>query len=410
MTPNLLLWIIVAMLVASFLFNQLLEYLNFRNHQRDIPAPLADRLDAAQYARAHDYHAANYRFGLLSGLLSFAVMLLILSSGGFGWIDDQLRTVTTHPIGLPLLFFGVLFFVSDIASLPLQLYRTFVIEQKFGFNKTTPHLFFLDKLKSYVLTLVVGGVIMGALVGLIDLLGPGFWIWFWGFMTLFMLFVNVFYTSLIVPLFNQLKPLEAGELRERIESYSREVGFPLDNILVIDGSRRSAKSNAYFSGLGKRKKVVLYDTLVANHGQDELVAVLAHEVGHYKKNHIRQGLVLSILQTGLMLFVLSRFIGSELPGEALGGSAYGIHLNLIAFGLLYSPISLVLGIVMNLFSRKNEFEADHFAATTFAAAPLREALIRLHADNLSNLTPHPLYVFFNYSHPPLIERLAALEA
>jgi STE24 endopeptidase len=410
MTPTLLLWIIVAMLVASFLFNQWLDYLNLRNHQREIPAPLADRLDAEKYARAHDYHAARYRFDLVSGLLSFGILLLVLLGGGFGWLDDQLRTVTTHPIGLSLLFFGVMFIVSDLAGLPFQLYSTFVIEQKFGFNKTTPRLFFMDKLKSYALGIVFGGIVMGALVALINLLGSGFWIWFWGFITLFMLFVNVFYTSLIVPLFNQLKPLEAGELRERIERYSEQVGFPLDNIFVIDGSRRSAKSNAYFSGLGKRKKVVLYDTLIENHGQDELVAVLAHEVGHYKKNHIRQGLVLSVLQTGMMLFVLSRFVESNLLGEALGASNYGIHLSLIAFGLLYSPISMVLGMGMNLFSRKNEFEADHFAATTFASAPLQEALIRLHADNLSNLTPHPLYVFINYSHPPLLARLAALEA
>lgn len=409
MTATTLLWIIVSILVLSFLFNQLLDYLNFRNHKREIPNRLAEQLDADKYAKAYEYHGVNYRFSLLTSSISFVVMLLILLGGGFGWLDTQLRTFTEHSIWLPLLFFGVLYIVSDISSLPIQLYKTFVIEEKFGFNKTTPGLFFADKLKGYVLAIGVGGLIMGALVWLIVTLGTGFWIWFWIVLTVFILFVNLFYTSLILPLFNKLTPLEGGALRERIETYSQDVGFPLDNIFVIDGSKRSTKSNAFFSGLGKRKKVVLYDTLVENHGQEELVAVLAHEVGHYKKNHIKQGLVLSILQTGIMLFILSRFVTSDVMSASLGGTAYGIHLNLIAFGLLYSPFSMVLGILMNLFSRKNEFEADHFAATTYKAAPLKEALVRLHTDNLSNLTPHPLYVFINYSHPPLLQRLAALE-
>ena len=399
----------MAILVASFLFDQVLAYLNFRNHSREVPAPLAGQLDAGQYAKARDYHAVNYRFGLLSGTVSFGVLLLVLLSGGFGWLDAQLRGLTSHPVGLPLLFFGLLFVLSDLASLPFQVYRTFVIEQKFGFNKMTPGLFVADKLKSYALTAVMGGLVLGALVALIHALGSGFWLWFWAFITLFLLFTQIFYTSLILPLFNKLTPLEGGELRHRIEDYSRKVGFPLDNVFVIDGSRRSTKSNAFFSGLGRRKKVVLYDTLIKNHGQDELVAVLAHEVGHYKKHHIKWGLALSIVQTGLMLFILSRIISSDLLWASLGGAVYGIHLNLIAFGLLYSPLSMVLGLLMNLFSRKHEYEADHYAATTFGAAPLREALIRLHGDNLSNLTPHPLYVFINYSHPPLLARLAALE-
>jgi STE24 endopeptidase len=224
-----------------------------------------------------------------------------------------------------------------------------------------------------------------------------------------MLLINVFYTSLLLPLFNKLTPLENGSLREAIEQYSQQVQFPLDNIFVMDGSKRSSKANAFFSGLGKRKKVVLFDTLIENHDEEELVAVLAHEVGHYKKKHVIQGFVLSVLQTGIMLFILSRFVSASVLSEAMGGSSNAIHLNLLAFGLLYSPLSMVIGILMNLFSRKNEFEADNYAANTYEASPLKEALIRLHAENLSNLTPHPWYVFFHYSHPPLLQRLAALE-
>jgi STE24 endopeptidase len=240
-------------------------------------------------------------------------------------------------------------------------------------------------------------------------MGPDFWWIFWIVAALFILFINAFYTTLIVPLFNKLTPLEDGELKTAIESYSRNVGFPLQNIYVIDGSKRSSKSNAFFSGLGKRKKVVLYDTLIQNHTTAELVAVLAHEIGHYKRNHIIKGFILSIAQTGLMLFIMSRVIFNESFSVALGANSYGIHLNLLTFTLLYSPISTVLGIISNLISRKHEFQADEFASVTFKPEAMKNALKKLSVDNLSNLYPHPAYVFVNYSHPPLLTRIAAID-
>lgn len=403
-----ILLLILLIFVGSWIWDQILSWLNFRHHSKQVPDALQGHIDAEKYEKAHSYHAVNYRFSLMKSIPGFLLIGILLFSGGFGWIDAQVSTITSHPIGQPLLFFGILFFASDILMIPFQWHQTFSIEERFGFNKMTKATFWSDKLKGWAMTIVLGILVMGAMLFLIDWLGEGFWIWFWVFISLFSLFMNVFYTTLLLPLFNKLTPLEAGDLRESIQSYSDSVAFPLDNIFVMDGSKRSNKSNAFFSGLGKRKKVVLFDTLIDNHEQEELIAVFAHEVGHYKKKHIIQGLVLGILQTGLMLFILSRFIISPDLTAALGGNGTSIGLNLLAFGILYSPISMAIGILINVFSRKNEFEADAYAATTYDSAPLRKALIQLHADNLSNLTPHPWYVFFHYSHPPLVERLAAL--
>ncbi|MEO0468857.1 MAG: M48 family metallopeptidase [Bacteroidota bacterium] len=410
MNADQLLYLILGILTFSFALERCLSWLNMRHHQRQLPPSLQGRYDSEKYQQSYDYHRANYQFGWIQSVISTLSTLAILYFGGFGWLDQQLRGLSEHAVYLPLLFFGVLFVVSDVLSLPFQLYGTFVIEEKFGFNRTTPRLFFVDKLKSWVMGILIGGLVMGTLLLLVDALGENFWIWFWVFISAFMLVMNVFYTSIFLPLFNKLSPLESGSLRTAIENYSEQVSFPLDNILVMDGSKRSNKANAFFSGLGKQKKVVLFDTLIDNHSEDELVAVLAHEVGHYKKRHIIQSLVLGILQTGLILFILSRFIQSPVLSAAMGSPEVGVHLNLLAFGLLFSPISTIIGVFLNIFSRKNEFEADRFAAETYSPTPLKEALIRLHADNLSNLTPHPWHVFMNYSHPPLLKRLEALDS
>ena len=408
MNATTILWIILGILVISQVFDWILSALNMRSHSPEVPAELAGEVDPEKYARSYDYHKVNHRFGLIQSVLSFVVMVPIIALGGLGWLDEQLRQVTEQPILLALLYFGVLYVASDILSTPFSWYRTFVIEERFGFNKMTARTFWLDKLKGYLLGILVGGGIMAFLIWLVTTLGTSFWWWFWLFMGGFIVLMNLFYTSWILPLFNKLTPMEEGDLRSAIENYAAGVNFPLTNVFVIDGSKRSSKANAFFSGMGKRKKVVLYDTLIEQQDQDELVAVLAHEIGHYKKRHIYQGLVLSLLQTGLMLFILSRFLFSPELSHALGGDVMAIHLNLIAFGLLYSPISTVLGILMNMFSRKNEFEADRYAAETFASKPLQTALLKLHTETLSNATPHPLHVFINYSHPPLIRRLGAL--
>jgi len=320
----------------------------------------------------------------------------------------QAKYYTTHYLALPLLFFGVLYIASDILSLPVALYSTFVIEEKYGFNKTTIQTFFIDKIKGYLLTALLGGLVLSVIIIIYNKTGTYFWVLAWLFITLFTLFFSTFYTSLIVPVFNKLSPLEEGDLRAAIQNYASKVQFPLKNIFIIDGSKRSSKANAYFSGLGKSKSIVLYDTLVEKNSVDELVAVLAHEVGHYKKKHIQKSLILSIIQTGVMLFILGYALRSPELSQALGVNEPSFHIGLIAFGILFSPISTILGLFMNQFSRKNEYEADAYAKDTHNKTDLITALKRLHVDHLSNIKPHPAYVFFYYSHPTLLQRIHAL--
>lgn len=401
--------LLLAILSIDFLYNKILEYLNIRSLKPELPEEVKDIYDAEKYKKSIAYAKTNNKFGLITSTFSFILSFVLLATGFFGWLDSWVSAYFSHEILVSLAFFGILMLASDVLTIPFQLYDTFVIEEKFGFNKTTATTFVLDKLKGYLLTAIIGGVVLFALLKLIELFGPSFWIYFWIVISLFILFMNMFYTTLILPLFNKLTPLPDGELKTAIETYSEKVKFPLDNIYVIDGSKRSAKSNAFFSGIGKKKKIVLYDTLIENHTTEELVAVLAHEVGHFKKKHIITGYVLSVLQTGFTLFIMSLIIFSPAISSALGGEGFAIHLNLLAFGILYSPISHFIGIFMNMLSRKNEFEADAYAATTYDAKFLKDALKKLSVDNLSNLFPHPAYVFIHYSHPPLLRRLAAME-
>ena len=404
-----LLILLLAILTFDFTFNKVLEYLNIKSMKEELPEEVKGIYDEEKYKKSIAYSKANNKFGLITSTFSFILSFILLATGFFGWFDAWVSSFFNNEIIISLAFFGILFLASDILNIPFQIYDTFVIEEKFGFNKTTPKTFIFDKIKGYLLTALLGGIILFALLKLIDLFGPNFWIWFWVVISLFILFMNMFYTTLILPLFNKLTPLEDGDLKTAIEEYSRKVKFPLDNIFVIDGSKRSAKSNAFFSGIGKKKKIVLYDTLIEKHTREELVAVLAHEVGHFKKKHIVSGYILSILQTGLTLFIMSLVIFSPSMSQALGADEFAIHLNLLAFGILYSPISHFISIFMNILSRKNEYEADAFARDTYDGSFLQQALKKLSVDNLSNLFPHPAYVFINYSHPPLLKRLAAME-
>jgi STE24 endopeptidase len=401
--------LLLAILSFDFIYSKILEFLNIRSMKETLPDNVKDIYDEEKYKKSISYARTNNKFSLLTSSFSFLLSFALLSTGFFGWFDVVVRELIANEELVSLAFFGLLFLASDILNIPFQLYGTFVIEEKFGFNKTTYKTFVLDKLKGYVLTAIIGGLILFILLKLMNVFGQNFWIYFWVVISAFTLFMNMFYTSLILPLFNKLTPLEDGDLKQAIESYSKKVSFPLDNIFVIDGSKRSAKSNAFFSGIGKKKKIVLYDTLIENHSKEELVAVLAHEVGHFKKKHIITGYLVSMLQTGITLFIMSLIIFNPEVSKAMGGEQLGIHLNLLAFGILYSPISHFIGIFMNVLSRKNEFEADAYARDTYNGAFLQQALKKLSVDNLSNLFPHPAYVFINYSHPPLLKRLAAME-
>lgn len=409
MTPLILLYLIIGILIISFLFNMALEILNLRGQRSDIPAEVAGFYTQEKYAASLAYHRERTIFSLIVSGFSLAITLTMLGLGGFGWLDSTVRLFTPSGLLQALLFFGILAVASDIITIPFQWYSVFVIEEKYGFNKTTVKTFMMDKVKSYLLGAVVGGALLSLLMVLIEKIGSGFWIWFGAAAALFMLLVNLFYTSWILPLFNKLSPLPEGELKTAIQTFARKVSFPLDAIFVMDGSRRSKKANAFFSGIGKKKKIVLYDTLIENHSVAELVAVLAHEVGHFKKKHIIFSYVLSLVQIFFTLWVVSLMVFSENVSLALGGLSSAIHLNLIAFVFLFSPVSALTGLLLSLYSRKNEFEADRYAKENYDGVALAVALKKLSADSLSELYPHPVYVFFHYSHPPLLDRLARLK-
>lgn len=409
MSPEKILIIILAITVISYVFDQVLDYINLRSQKTDIPPEVESFYEREKYLKSLAYNRERTKFSFITSAFGFVLSVGMLISGGFGWVDLILRPLIENEILLALAFFGVLMLASDLLTLPFQLYNTFVIEEKYGFNRTTIKTFITDKLKGYTLGALVGGTLVALLIYMIQAIGPSFWIWFSIVAAIFILFINMFYTTLILPMFNKLTPLDNGELKNSIEAFSQKVSFPLDNIFIIDGSKRSKKANAFFSGIGRKKKIVLYDTLVSNHTTEELVAVLAHEVGHFKKKHIIRGYVLSVVQIVFTLFVLSLMVFNENLSLALGGTQLAIHLNLLAFGILFSPISGVTGLLMNMYSRKNEFEADAYARETFDGAALTNALKKLSVDNLSNLYPHPLYVFFHYSHPPLLKRLEALK-
>lgn len=409
MSTESLKYLLIGVLVFGYLLRKTLGYLNVKNPVPAIPDTLMEYLNEAKLKESKAYQQENFRFKFLAGTFSFILTLLFITQGWFGAIDTWVAGYGLSPLVKSLVFFGLVFVGSDILSLPFDYYSTFVIEEKYGFNKTNIRTFFSDKVKGYLLSILVGGALLMVFLWLIHQMGKDFWWQFWIVASIFMVGINLFYTAWILPLFNKLTPLEDGELKQKIVLYANSVGFPLQNIFVMDGSKRSSKANAFFSGFGKRKKVVLYDTLLEQHPPDELVAVLAHEIGHYKKKHILWSMILSVLQVGLMLFLLAQFIFSEQMSAALGGTAWSAELNIIGFTMLFAPISMVLGIGMNLISRKNEFEADAYAKTTFDGKPLAEALKTLSVKTLSNLNPHPWYVFVNYSHPPLLKRLERLE-
>ncbi len=406
---NAVFFIILAILVLGFGLERWLEYLNLKNTFASPPEELSDVYETARYQESQNYKRTNTRFSFLTSSFSLFLVLLMLFLGGFALVDRIAWSVSDHYVIVALVFFGILMLGSDLLMLPFTIYDTFVIEEKFGFNKTTPKIFILDKLKSWVVGGVIGGGLLAVIIWFYNLTGKNFWIWAWVLVSVFTIFMTMFYSNIIVPLFNKQTPLEKGELRSAIEEFSGKAGFKLDNIYVIDGSKRSTKSNAYFTGLGSKKRIVLYDTLINDLSKEQIVAVLAHEIGHYKKKHTLTGTILGIIQTGFTLFIFSLFLNNPHLSAALGVTRPNFHISVIAFGILYSPVSLMIGLLFNQISRRNEFQADRFAAEHYTAEYLISALKNLTSKNLSNLTPHPLYVKFHYSHPTLLERVRALQ-
>ena len=417
MTSEFWFLIIIGLVIFNFLFSNILDYVNHKNWKDKIPPELEDFYNKEKYKKAKLYSISKSKIGLLSSIISFLFVISLLLFNGYGFLNqlvysDSLNLFLPFEINTSFarsgVFFLILFILNSLISIPFSYYNTFIIEEKYGFNKTSKSTFFLDIIKSTILSILIGGFLLFAALYLYDNINEGFWLWLWIGLSLLMVFINMFYADLIVPIFNKLTPLNNVELRKKIENYSKDVGYLLKNIYVIDGSKRSTKANAFFSGLGPRKTIALYDTLIEKHTENELVAVLAHEVGHFKKKHVLSGLLMSVIQIGIMAFFFELCLKLPEISIALGGLDTNFHLGLIGFSIIFSPISMISSILMNYVSRKNEFEADAYAKETFNGEDLSLALKKLSVDSLSNIYPHPLYVFFHYSHPPLIQRLRAL--
>ena len=408
MEPSTLFNILITILLIKFVIDSVLNHLNAKHFNDTLPNDVSDVYEINEYQQSQSYKKTNHNFSKITSLFSLITTLLFFFFDGFSIVDEIARGFSNNIIIITLIFFGIIIIGSDIISIPFSLYKTFVIEEKFGFNKSTKKLFFLDKIKGLLMTIILGGSILSIITWFYEFTGNYFWIYTWLLITTFSVFLNMFYSKLIVPLFNEQTILEEGDLKNEIVKYVNSVGFKANNIYVVNGSKRSTKANAYFSGFGNQKRITLYDTLINDLENNEIVAVLAHEVGHYKRKHILYNLTSSIILTGFALFVLSLFIKTPLLSLALGVSHPSFHIGLIAFGILYSPVSQILGVFMNYMSRKFEYQADNYAKNTFSASPLISSLKKLSKNSLSNLTPHYLYVFFHFSHPTLLDRIKNL--
>jgi STE24 endopeptidase len=407
-SPEIIFILLVCIIIFNFIKDFFLDYLNSKNFNNKIPEIISDVYDSEKYLKSQEYKKTQYRFSKYSKIFSLLIILSFFYFDGFIIVDSFSRNLFKSEILISLTFFGTIFFGNELLSLPFSIFFTFFIEEKFGFNKTSIQTYISDKLKSWILTILFGGGVLSFIIFQEQLIGENFWIVAWIFITGITIVINGFYAQIIVPLFNEQKKLENGELRSEIEKYSCKVGFDLSNIFIIDGSKRSSKANAYFSGFGKQKRVTLFDTLIEKLNKKQIVAVIAHEIGHYKKNHIIFNLFFSIIQTGIMLYILSLFIYMPIFSNALGIENHSFHIGLVTFSILFTPISEISSLIFNLFSRKFEYEADEFAKKTFNGEYLIEALKILSKDSLSNLTPHPKYVWWHYSHPTLFQRVIRL--
>ncbi|MCF6213661.1 MAG: M48 family metallopeptidase [Flavobacteriaceae bacterium] len=409
MTAQLLFIIFIAIIVFNFVFDLVLNHINAKHYKDAIPPELEGIYDDEEYIKSQDYKQTNYKFGLIQSIFSFVVLLLFIFLNGFKLLDGFSHQSSNNSIVVSLLFFGFIFIANTLVSIPFSYYHNFVIEERFGFNKMTKSLFVKDFFKSLFLSIILGGSVLTAILWFHQLFPQKFWLYAWAFMCVFSILMNLFYTSVIVPLFNKLAPLKEGELKNTLQKFAKKVQFKIDEIFIIDGSKRSTKANAYFSGFGNKKKVVLYDTLLNDLSNEEIAAVLAHEVGHYKKKHIVYNLVLSLLLTGFTLYILSLFINNPILAQAFGISEANFHIGTIVFAILYTPISVVTRLLMNILSRKFEYQADNYAKQFGYSDKLINALKKLSKSSFSNLTPHKFYVFMHYSHPTLLQRFTNLK-
>lgn len=410
MTAEILLAIMLALVLANFLLDTTLDYLNDRSARFTAEPKIPEFYDETEYQRSTAYSHEKYRFGLFDSSINLIITVLALVFGWFAVLDNFVRDYSSNDLIISLGFIALLGFISSIINLPFGLYFTFKLEAKYGFNKTTIKTFITDRIKGTLLSIAIGGPLLAAIIFIYQQIPQWFWLIGWALVSGFSLLSFMFGTKLFLPLFNKLKPLPEGELRNEIEKYCKSQGYAMSKLFVMDGSRRSTKANAFFSGMGKTKTIVLFDTLIEKLTTPQITAVLAHEIGHYKRKHTFAMFLLSNLQTFMLFALLGWLLSNPLLSEALGAAEPSFHIGILAFFLLFSPISLILGIIDNALSRKNEFEADKFAIETYPNSNeyLRDALRTISTDSLANLTPHPWYVKVHYTHPPILQRLAKL--
>ena len=403
-------FIIIGALIVEYLLSTISSVLNMNSITTTVPDGFQEFYDDKKYSKSQEYLKDKTKLGLYSSTFSLIVTLIVIQFGLFGFLDEFVRSNSTHYIISGLLFFGIFFVINDILNTPFSLFSTFVVEEKYGFNKTSIHTFIFDKLKGYGLTIVLGSAIMVPIFYFFNTFEDNGWWIAWALMTAFMIAVQPLFVHVIAPMFNKFTPIEEGELKEAIENFANNVNFPIGRIDVMDGSKRSAHSNAYFSGFGKSRRIALFDTLLDKHSIEEIVSVVAHEIGHYKKKHIITGTVLGVIETGIMLFIFNLFMNDSDLFAVFSVDTVSIYCGLVFFSMLYSPVTMVTSIFTTAMSRKNEFEADAYALeTTQKPEPLISMLKGLSASNLSHLTPHPLMVFLSYSHPPVADRIAAVQ-
>ncbi len=407
---NIYLWVIVVALLLNYFLHSLSRFLDLNCLSTKLPEEFNGHYSPDEYIRSQEYLKENSRFSFLTSSFDLLLILLVIFLGVFNTIDLWVRSFDFSPIVTGLMFFGVLFIIQDIITTPFSVYSTFIIEEEFGFNKTTPKTYILDKIKGYFLLIILGGFVLFLILFFFESFGHFAWFYAWIALSGFLIIIQPLFTLFIAPIFNKFTPLEEGELKDRINSFAESVHFPISRIDIMDGSRRSSKANAYFSGLGNNKRIALFDTLIEKHSVDELVSIIAHEVGHYKKRHNIKGIVLGVLQTGIMFFMLSYFLNNQQLFAAFGMENLSTYASFLFFSILYSPIDLILSFITNKISRMQEFEADAFAQKSIGTGKhLIEGLKKLTVTSLGNLTPHPLTVWLSYSHPPVLDRIHALD-
>ena len=404
-----MLTLLISLVILNYLVETLIKVLNYRESKKPLHPTLANLYSESEYRRSLEYSQANFTLSLINSTYSIAIMVIALATGLFGAIDAFVRDRVQSEILIAILFFAIIGLASDLLDLPFDIYGTFVVEARFGFNKTTPVTFLLDKLKGYALAGLIGGGLLALIVFIYQETAGAFWILGWLLLSVFSLVMFMFGTTLILPLFNKLKPLEEGELKTEILQYCSQEGYSIGRLFVMDASKRSSKANAFFAGLGKSKTIVLFDTLIEKLDTKEIMAVLAHEIGHYKKRHTLFGFVLSIGQSLAIFAVLGWALRFPELSTALGSEMQSFHLSILAFFIIFSPLSFALDLITNSISRRNEYEADRFAKQTYDGVPLKSGLIKIATDSLANLSPHPLAVKIYATHPPLLQRLTALD-